>query len=352
MGLSVDRRTILAATLGGAFLAGCKKEDGADSGPQLREVGKVPTTKGDIPTLAGDVVVTRGENASSVFLDAATLKPLWRRDESVRAFDGGFIAVGERQIVALEARTGAVRWRSAPISDSSRRLSLLHVADGVVAVLASSTSSVDDQVFVALDLASGRLLWSRAVPDDVALVGRTLLVGGTALLDSHTGAAVKSPLDLRECRPIDWKWAVSDAVETHTQSDAKGTLRVVDPVSGKTLLDPGFGYAGYGYVQSKTQQQTLMGAWFLGDGLWVQVAGQPAHKTASTHSDQGNVVAVVNGVIWCDSGQSVRPFDMEGRPVAGSARGTLVQASDKFVLMEEIANDLTGERRHRVYAMP
>lgn len=122
------------------------------------------------PTLSGDVVVFPGCDETSengcglVGLDSTTGATLWRFDTSLAdrsaVDDSGVYTLSGSDLVALEARTGDVRWRASLQAPAPS----FHIAvDGsrVYAVLA-------DGQLLAYDVADGEEVWRSELPADMS----------------------------------------------------------------------------------------------------------------------------------------------------------------------------------------
>jgi outer membrane protein assembly factor BamB len=148
--------------------------------------------------VAGDLLYADVEDGPLLAIDAEDGSERWRLDREDPLYraptvDGGAVYVGGRELVAVEAATGAPRWE-APVPDDALELGTVAVSGG--RVLGVGTVDAERAVVAAYDADDGSQLWSNtvrkpvntAVGDPVA-VGATVVaaLGGVRSLDAATG---------------------------------------------------------------------------------------------------------------------------------------------------------------------
>ncbi|WP_067509066.1 Hsp70 family protein [Actinoplanes sp. TFC3] len=165
---------------------------------------------------------------------------------------------GQLGVVAAEAGSGKVVWRSTEAGTSERWEQLFTTPDAVIAITANDYATSDRRM-VLLNLKDGHKLWERRVADDdsllfagdtVVLVNRTenRLLGLRVREQGKTGWESKTPASeyglsttkvVAVSTPADFETATAKAEDGRlVQIGVDRSARVIDAGSGKVLAGP------------------------------------------------------------------------------------------------------------------
>jgi outer membrane protein assembly factor BamB len=196
----------------------------------------VHRTAGQASTVAvaGDLLYADVEDGPLLAVRAEDGSERWRLDREdplsrAPTVDGGVVYVGGRELVAVEAATGALRWE-APVPDDAMELGTVAVSGG--RVVGVGTVDAERAVVAAYDADDGSRLWTNTVAKtpnasvgDPVTVGVAVVaaLGGLRSLDAVTG-------EQRWMNELDTTHGATPAVAGPVailRAD-RGTLRAVD----------------------------------------------------------------------------------------------------------------------------
>ena len=238
-----------------------------------------PSVFPSAPTVANGVVYLTLEQGAALAFDAASGKLLWQRRFPVLALyaptyaNGALYVIGGplSSVYALDAATGAIRWQWQATSQTHSG-SPVTVADGIAYV---NTVQIDpggndsDYALYALDATTGAVRWRFATARSVD--APPVVAGGMVYIGAGEGDGHIYALDARSGR-LRWKYATNGAFVNSDPTVGNGLVYADDVVNPLTLLtlDAATGTILRQFtLNGITQQSTPL----VGDGA-IYLAGQ------------------------------------------------------------------------------
>jgi outer membrane protein assembly factor BamB len=252
------------------------------------------------PVVAGDRVFAMDSDAVVSAFDLATGRRIWRtetQDDKDRSTNVGggmatvegvvYVTTGRADVLALDAGTGAIRWRK-PLGSPAR--SAPTVADGRLYV-----TTIDDKL-LALDAAAGERLWAyQAAASATTVLGEAAPATSEGLVVTGFGSG-----DLVAVRADSGVLAWSDSLAS---SRGRNSLVDLSAISGLPVVDQGRVYVvGVGGLLvsldlrsgRRLWEREVGGSetpWLAGDWLFVQTLDQ---SLAAIGREDGRVRWVVD----------------------------------------------------------
>jgi len=247
------------------------------------------------PLVAGRQVFTMDSDAVVSAFDLASGRRIWRtetQDDKDRSTNVGggiatvdgvvYVTTGRADVMALDAGTGAVRWRK-PLGSPAR--SAPTVSDGRL-----YATTIDDKL-IALNVANGERLWAyQASAAATTLLGQAAPAASEGLVVTGFGSG-----DLVAVRADSGALAWSDSLAS---SRGRNSLVDLSAISGLPVVDRGRVYAvGVGGLLvsldlrsgRRLWEREVGGSetpWLAGDWLFVQTIDQ---SLAAIGRDDGRV---------------------------------------------------------------
>lgn len=302
------------------------------------------------PVLADGRVFTMDSDAVVSAFDAANGGRTWRRDtqgdEDRSTNVGGGVAVangvlyattGRAEALALDAATGAIRWRSA-LGSPAR--SAPTVVDGHLFV------TLLDGRLLSLNPADGERQWAyQAATATTALLGQPAPAYADGLVVAGFGSG-----DLLAVRADGGALAWSDSL-----ASARGRNSVVDlsAIRGLPVIENGRVFAiGLGGLMvsidlrsgRRLWEREVGGSetpWLVGDWLFVQTAEQ---SLAAIHKDDGRVRWVTELPRYGDEARQRDPIFWTG-PVMADGRLVLAGSSERMMTVSAADGEVMATQR-------
>jgi outer membrane protein assembly factor BamB len=316
-----------------------KSDIGTASGKRRKLLGQPIVAEGKVFTVDADSRV-------SAFAEKDGDR-LWRTDVTPEDFDnvytsGGlayedgrvFVSTGFAQVVAVDAKTGAVVWRQT-VSGPMRGAPT--VRGGRVFVV-----TVDNQTH-ALAAEDGAVLWTHSGISETA----SLLAGTSPAVDGNTVVVPYSSGELFALRVDNGSIVWQDSLSTVRRTE---NVAALTDIRGRPAIDRGRVYAiGNADLLVCIDMRTgrrlwekeiggVQSPWVAGDYLYVLTN---ANEVVALEARSGRIIWVTQMQTWDD------PKDKEGRimwvgPVLASDRLILGNSQGKLVALSPYTGDMMG----------
>lgn len=260
---------------------------------------------------------TSGTSDTVYALDPATGDVRWSTDVGELVYAGpavadGYVVVGngdDGRLIALDATTGEVTWTLQRTEDYF--IGSPSIADGVVYTTTTAADGSGGGSLLAVDLASGTLLWENGDPGDGQ--GTTPAVYGDVVVAGSHGTGVVTAYD-RVDGSVTWQHPISGAVSASVLTSADGYVVFGSQLDNRVIaVDAATGEEAWSVPVTANVTATAAFA----DGALVTVDGR-GRMTA--HTPRGTVAGTVDSG-WAPLEATVRVMETGTEVTSDPATG-------------------------------